>query len=167
MPPRTKYTRASPIQLRRWLFPALLVYSSRLMASRLRAIFSCKASQRNQRNLLYQKRALSLTRIATTTGGDQSPPLDTKDIGGYQVLKIAPLIGSKLGWAEEKNYADVLWLIQNKGNDVKDAADDIDMQKRVEFASSYRDDGNDIEDILEAFRLSEDDIEGADEDSDD
>ncbi|KAI0508735.1 hypothetical protein F5B22DRAFT_619405 [Xylaria bambusicola] len=95
-------------------------------------------------------------------GGDQSPPLDTTEVDGYNVLKIAPLISSKLGRGEEKDNNDILWLIDNLSDDVKDAADDIDKQKRIDFAIEYEDDDDTFEKILEAFDLDEDDVEDED-----
>ncbi|KAI4866155.1 hypothetical protein F4820DRAFT_447282 [Hypoxylon rubiginosum] len=90
-------------------------------------------------------------------GADQSPPLQTRQLGGYKVLNIGPLISSKLRRAEDKDNDDVLWLIQNKGDDVKGAADSIDKKKRIDFAREYDDDEQ--EDILKAFKLSKDDID--------
>lgn len=93
------------------------------------------------------------------TGGDQSPPVETHELDGYEVLNIGPLISSKLRRSEDKDKDDILWLIQNKGDDVKAAADSIDKGKRIDFAEEYDDDDDKQEAILEAFKLSRDDID--------
>ncbi|KAI2637896.1 hypothetical protein GGS26DRAFT_588266 [Hypomontagnella submonticulosa] len=92
-------------------------------------------------------------------GGDQSPPVETHELDGYEVLNIGPLISSKLRRSEDKDKDDILWLIQNKGDDVKAAADSIDKGKRIDFAEEYDDDDDKQEAILEAFKLSRDDID--------
>lgn len=91
------------------------------------------------------------------TGGDQSPALETHKSGNYNVLNLGPLITSKLRRSEDKDKDDILWLAQNKTDDVKAVADSIDKKKRIELAKEYDDDEQ--EDILKAFKLSKDDID--------
>ncbi|KAI6083753.1 hypothetical protein F4821DRAFT_280614 [Hypoxylon rubiginosum] len=90
-------------------------------------------------------------------GGDQSPALETHKSGNYNVLNLGPLITSKLRRSEDKDKDDILWLAQNKTDDVKAVADSIDKKKRIELAKEYDDDEQ--EDILKAFKLSKDDID--------
>ncbi|KAI2601794.1 hypothetical protein GGR54DRAFT_645686 [Hypoxylon sp. NC1633] len=90
-------------------------------------------------------------------GGDQSPNLETHALGGYNVLHLGPLITSKLRRSEDKDKDDILWLVQNKSDDIQDVADSIDKEKRIDYAQEY--DGDEQEDIMKAFKLSEDDID--------
>lgn len=101
-------------------------------------------------------------------GADLSPELDTQEVGGYNVLKVGPLIKSKFGRGEDKDKDDVLWLIMNKGDDVKAAADSLDYETRIEWAKEWIEEDDDLkDDIVEVFNLNEDDLESDDDDEDD
>ncbi|KAH9885032.1 hypothetical protein F4778DRAFT_799354 [Xylariomycetidae sp. FL2044] len=101
-------------------------------------------------------------------GADNAPALETQEKGGYNVLKLGPLIGSKIGRAEDKDNEDILWLIKEKKDEVKDAADGIKKDKRIQWARDMIEDDDDDKDaILEAFKLENGDVEDDDDEDDD
>lgn len=53
-------------------------------------------------------------------GGDSSPSFENAvTIDGYQVISILELVKNKCTALGEKDVSDVLWLCQNRGDDVQ------------------------------------------------
>ena len=66
---------------------------------------------------------------------------------GYKVLKVSALFETKLKALEqrddEKDYNDLVWLYENKADDIRDAVGDFDEDLRENFYERYTDNEDD------------------------
>ncbi|KAI1258930.1 hypothetical protein F5Y18DRAFT_323828 [Xylariaceae sp. FL1019] len=101
-------------------------------------------------------------------GNEMAPSLDdAQEIDGYNVLGLVSLLKSKLKRMERKDKEDIMWFIDEKGSDVSDVADDIDKDRRIEFAQEVMD-NEDIDEaddengrmklVRETFKLEKKDV---------
>ncbi|KAF3013176.1 hypothetical protein E8E14_000836 [Neopestalotiopsis sp. 37M] len=94
------------------------------------------------------------------SGGDQTPSLDTDTIDNYKVVKVGEIAKSKFKRLEDKDIEDIMWLIDNKPDDIKAIADDVDEDQRLEFAEHFEDADDDRKErIAETLKIDEDEID--------
>ncbi|KAI1843842.1 hypothetical protein JX265_003738 [Neoarthrinium moseri] len=92
-------------------------------------------------------------------GADQTPSLDTQTIKNYKVIKPGEIAKSKFKRLEDKDSDDILWLIQNKKDDIKKIADKVKKDDRVKFAEDFKDKDDVFKVILDVLDLDEDDVD--------
>ncbi|ETS77104.1 hypothetical protein PFICI_10978 [Pestalotiopsis fici W106-1] len=77
-----------------------------------------------------------------------------------QVVKVGEIAKSKFKRLKHRDLDDIMWLINNKNDNIKAIADTVDEYKRIEFARHFEGADDDQKKLIaETLNIHEDDID--------